>query len=63
MLPQTLVTIELHSQRNKEMEKASSSERPCICPLNCIPYLNEQCIATDVLFTPGKGITCICFRN
>ena len=30
MLPQTLVTIELHSQRNKEMEKISSSERPCM---------------------------------
>ena len=29
MLPQTLANTELHSQRNKEMEKASSSERPC----------------------------------
>ena len=30
MLPQTLVTIELPSQRNKEIKKISSSERPFI---------------------------------
>ena len=30
ILPQTLGSIENPSQRNKKMEKVSSSERPCI---------------------------------